>query len=192
MTTVQKKWDGIYQSAERAPKVTEILEHNHYLLPSEGVALDLACGLGGNALLMAEKGLTVHAWDISSVAIARLTELAQQRQLPITAEVRDVVANPPEANSVDVLVVGLFLSRELCPLLSAAIKPGGLLLYQTYCAEKVSDEGPNNPDYLLEDNELLRLFPDMKLRIYREESVLGQHDTGMRNQAWIMLEKPSS
>lgn len=190
MATVQKKWDGIYQSGDHEPRVIEVLEHNHYLLPSEGVALDLACGLGGNALLMAEKGLTVHAWDISKVAIERLNAIAKERALTIKAEVRDVVTDPPEPNSVDVLVVSLFLAREICPSLAAAVKPGGLLLYQTYCAEKVSEVGPKNPDYLLADNELLRLFPGMKLRIYREESLLGQHDTGMRNQAWIMLEKP--
>jgi hypothetical protein len=65
-----------------------------------------------------------------------------------------------------------------------------VLFYQTYCQQKVSDSGPSNPDYLLADNELLRLFPDLQLRVYREESVLGQHDIGIRNQALMVAEKP--
>lgn len=190
MQSLQKKWDSVYSQQNGELRVAEVLQHNHYLLPRQGVALDLACGLGGNALRLAEKGLQVMAWDISPVAIANLAQSASQRGLAIDAQVRDVIAEPPEENSVDVLLVSLFLARELCPALLAALKPGGLLLYQTYCQQKVSDSGPNNPDYLLADNELLRLFPGLKLRVYREESLLGQHDAGMRNQAWMMAEKP--
>lgn len=189
MVSIAEKWDARYQLGDNVPTVAEVLQHNHYLLPSEGVALDLACGLGGNALRLAEKGLTVKAWDISPEAIARLNAEAIQRGLTIDSEVRDVVEQPPEPNSVDVLMVSLFLSRPLCPALVAAIKPGGLLMYQTYCRAKVSETGPSNPEYLLEDNELLKLFSGMKLRVYREESLLGEHRIGMRNQAWILAEK---
>jgi len=191
MRSVQEKWDNIYQQKVGEPPVAEVLQHNHYLLPEKGVALDLACGLGGNAMMLAEKGLSVMAWDISPVAIAFLDQAANVRGLTtIDAQVRDVVAEPPEPNSIDVLLVSLFLERPLCPALLAALKPGGLLLYQTYCQEKVHQGGPNNPDYLLADNELLELFPVLKLRVYREESLLGRHDIGMRNQAWMMAEKP--
>ena len=72
MQSVQEKWDNIYQQKEGGPRVAEVLQHNHYLLPEKGVALDLACGLGGNAMMMAEKGLNVMAWDISPVAITHL------------------------------------------------------------------------------------------------------------------------
>jgi 2-polyprenyl-3-methyl-5-hydroxy-6-metoxy-1,4-benzoquinol methylase len=33
-------------------------------------ALDLACGLGANALVLAKQGLTTEAWDISAIFIA--------------------------------------------------------------------------------------------------------------------------
>jgi SAM-dependent methyltransferase len=190
MQSIQEKWDSRYMQHDGKRNIAEVLQHNHYLLPKQGVALDLACGLGGNALMLAEKGLQVMAWDISPVAIASLDKEAGERGLAVDAQVRDVLVNPPEANSLDVLLVSLFLARELCPALLAALKPGGLLLYQTYCQQKVSDIGPSNTDYLLEDNELLRLFPGLKLRVYREESLLGQQDVGMRNQAWMMAEKP--
>ncbi len=190
MHSIQEKWDSRYSLHDGKRRIAEVLQHNHYLLPKQGVALDLACGLGGNALMLAEKGLQVMAWDISPVAIASLDKEARERGLAVDAQVRDVLVNPPEANSLDVLLVSLFLARELCPALLAALKPGGLLLYQTYCQQKVSDMGPRSTDYLLEDNELLRLFPGLKLRVYREESLLGQQDVGMRNQAWMMAEKP--
>jgi len=187
--SLQKKWNNIYQQAEGEPHIAEVLQHNHYLLPTEGVALDLACGRGGNALLMAEKGLSVKAWDISEVAIDALIARALGSGLTIDAQVRDVVKNPPEPNSLDVLFVSHFLSRSLCPALYEAIKPGGLLMYQTFCEQKVNDSGPSNPDYLLTDNELLSLFAGMKVRVYREEALLGEHNVGMRNQAWLFAEK---
>ncbi|MFT7234913.1 MAG: tellurite methyltransferase [Methylophagaceae bacterium] len=192
LQSIQQKWDDIYQQQKAKPCVAEVLQHNHYLLPEQGVALDLACGLGANALMLAEKGLEVMAWDISPVAIESLKQNAIERGVVIDTQVRDVLVSPPKANSLDVLVVSLFLARELCPKLIAALRPGGLLFYQTYCQHKVSDGGPNNLDYLLEDNELLRLFPDLKLRVYREESLLGQYEMGMRNQAWMMAEKPAN
>jgi hypothetical protein len=54
----------------------------------------------------------------------------------------------------------------------------------------VDKRGPSNPDYLLADNELLSLFPKMMMRVYREEALLGNHAWGMRNQAWLLAEKP--
>ncbi len=186
---LQQKWNNIYQQAEGEPHIAEVLQHNHYLLPTEGIALDLACGRGGNALLMAKKGLSVKAWDISEVAINELAAKALDKGLAIDTQVRDVVKNPPEPNSVDVLFVSHFLSRSLCPALYDAIKPGGILMYQTFCEQKVNASGPSNPDYLLADNELLQLFKGMNIRVYREEALLGQHDIGMRNQAWLFAEK---
>lgn len=186
------KWDRIYSERQSADlQAAEVLLQNRHLLPREGVALDLACGLGANSLLLAEHGLEVHAWDISSVAIEQLDSLAKQRQCQIHTRVLDLKPESLKANSFDVLVVTHFLVREMAADLVAALKPGGLLFYQTFCREKVSEQGPRNPDYLLRDNELLQLFSGLKVRVYREESLLGDHDQGWRNQAMLVAEKPN-
>lgn len=188
----KNKWDRIYSERKPIdPKPAEVLLQNRHLLPKQGVALDLACGLGANSLLLAEQGLDVHAWDISSVAIERLTSLAQQRRCRITTQVVDVKSQPPQPNSVDVLVVTHFLVREMAADLMTSLKPGGVLFYQTYCRDKVSAQGPGNPDYLLQDNELLQLFAGLKVRVYREESLLGDQHQGWRNQAMLVAEKPN-
>lgn len=191
MTVDQQKWDGIYRNREEGtPQAAEVLKQNRHLLPVSGIAMDLACGLGANSLFLAEAGLTVLSWDISPVAIDRLASHAAGRGLPISAKVVDVERQPPQAQSLDVLVVTHFLNRQLIPALIAALKPGGLLFYQTYCRDKVSDRGPSNPDYLLKDNELLFLFEGLKLRVYREESLLGEHSQGWRDEAMLVAEKP--
>jgi 2-polyprenyl-3-methyl-5-hydroxy-6-metoxy-1,4-benzoquinol methylase len=189
----KNKWDRIYSERKPAqPQPAEVLLQNRHLLPKQGVALDLACGLGANSLLLAEQGLEVHAWDISSVAIAQLDKLAQQSGLEIHVLERDVSSQPPEPDSVDVLVVTHFLVRAMAADLVAALKPGGLLFYQTFCRDKVYAQGPSNPEYLLKDNELLQLFSGLKVRVYREESLLGNHDQGWRNQAMLVAEKPNA
>jgi len=189
IVSLQTKWDAVYAEREREVTAAKVLIENKHLLPFEGKALDLACGLGGNAMLLAKNGLDVDAWDLSSVAIERLQQEAKIQNLSITAQVHDVIDNPPKARSLDVLVVSFFLDRELCATLIEALKPGGLLFYQTYCRDKVSKIGPSNADYLLADNELLSLFAGLRLRVYREESVLGEHKQGFRNQALLVAEK---
>jgi tellurite methyltransferase len=190
MNSDKAKWDRIYSERDSINlQPAEVLLQNRHLLPNQGIALDLACGLGANSLLLAEHGLDVHSWDISAVAIEKLNTVAKQRHCQLNAEVRDVKSCPPEPDSVDVLVVTHFLVREMAADLIAALKPGGLLFYQTYCRAKVSEQGPGNPDYLLKDNELLELFAGLKVRVYREESLLGSHDQGWRNQAMLVAEK---
>jgi len=174
------------------PTASLVLSENKHLLPENGLALDLACGQGGNARLLAEMGLDVLAWDLSPVAIEQLNQFAKSNVLAIDAQVQDVLSSPPEPNSLDVLVVSFFLDRGLCPQLVDAVKPGGLVFYQTYCRDKVNEQGPKNPDFLLSDNELLRLFSSMSLRVYREEALLGSHDQGWRNQALLVAEKDFS
>ncbi|MDQ7072446.1 MAG: hypothetical protein Q9N32_01260 [Gammaproteobacteria bacterium] len=47
-----KKWDAIYQQKLQTPTASLVLSRYSYLLPTHGVALDLACGQGGNALFL--------------------------------------------------------------------------------------------------------------------------------------------
>lgn len=189
MNDARVKWDVIYRNKEHSPIASLVLSQNQHLLPKQGKALDLACGQGGNAIMLAKAGLEVSAWDLSSVAISQLSHFAASNDLIVNTQVRDILTSPPEPNSLDVLVVSYFLDRDLCKSLFSALRPGGLLFYQTYCQQKVQQQGPNNRDFLLADNELLTLFSAMKVRVYREEALLGDHQDGWRNQAMLVAEK---
>jgi SAM-dependent methyltransferase len=189
-SSLREKWDARHGDAQKRPVVAEVLAQNRHLLPAAGAALDLACGLGGNALLLAELGLEVKAWDLSPVAVRRLGETALQRGLPnLQAQVRDVEQAPPPADSFDVIVVSYYLERTLAPRIAAALRPGGLLFYQTFTCLAVGDEGPSNPAYRLDDNELLRLFSGLRLRFYREENRLGDLSRGARDVAMLVAER---
>jgi SAM-dependent methyltransferase len=149
----------------------------------------LACGLGGNALFLAERGLETVAWDVSAVAIQRLEQYAASRSLRITTQVRDVALLPPEPEEFDVVVVCRFLDRSLVRSLAAALRANGLLYYQTFIQNGVSQEGPRNPNYLLEANELLRLFRDLNVCVYRDEGRVGDIALGFRNEAMLVAQR---
>jgi len=182
-------WDRRHAEAEGAPPAADVLRENCHLLPARGRALDLACGRGGNALLLAAAGLETHAWDLSPVAIEALCAEAAAQGLAVRARVRDVVAEPPPAEAFEVIVVSHFLERALAPALIEALRPGGLLFYQTFTRERVGDAGPRNPDYRLAPNELLELFRPLRLRVYREEGRLGDSGRGWRDRAMLVGER---
>jgi tellurite methyltransferase len=184
------KWDQRYRSQDRPALAAAVLVHNAHLLPTVGRALDLACGLGANALFLARRGLAVAAWDLSPVAIGRLRADASGQGLILDAQVRDVVADPPDPASFDVILVAHFLDRGLCPAIATALSPGGLLFYQTFTREAVSDLGPPNPAYRLGRNELLGLFPALVVRAYREEGTLGDTRLGLRDLALLVVQRP--
>ncbi len=188
ISAIESKWDCIYGQADSSVPI-EVLLNNTFLLPAEGVALDLACGLGANALLLAEHGLDTHAWDVSSVALAKLTQNAQNKSLKLTIKQLFIEADKLPKNSFDVIVLGHFLDRSLCDAIMDSLKPDGLLFYQTYVREKVGSKGPNNPVFLLARNELLELFSPLKVLVYRENSRVGNLACGERNEALFIGQK---
>jgi 2-polyprenyl-3-methyl-5-hydroxy-6-metoxy-1,4-benzoquinol methylase len=182
-------WNSRYQAATDIPKPCQVLAAYTHLLPTQGTALDLAGGLGANALLLAHHGLETHVWDYAETALERLQAHAKTQRLHIHTQQRDVIVSPPKAQTFDVIVVCHFLERNLAPFLTQALKPNGLLFYQTFTRTSVSDAGPKNPQFRLADNELLHLFADLQIVVYREEGVLGEVTQGFRNEALLIATK---
>ncbi|NIR61854.1 MAG: class I SAM-dependent methyltransferase [Gammaproteobacteria bacterium] len=186
----REEWDRRHREAgEEPPQPARVLAENVHLLPVHGRAADLASGLGANARLLARRGLETWAWDLSGVAIERLARASAAEGLALRAEQRDIVARPPEPGTFDVICVVRFLERALFPALIAALRPGGLLFYQTFTRERVSDCGPSRDAFRLERNELLGLAGDLIVRVYREEGTAGDTSRGWRDEAMLVAQK---
>ncbi|PON16063.1 SAM-dependent methyltransferase [Candidatus Entotheonella serta] len=185
----QMRWNDRYQQSTSSPQPCRVLQDNQHLLPSSGKALDLACGLGGNAYLLATKGLETWAWDISDVAISQVRQTAQQRGLTIHTEVRDAVSDPPAPASFDVIVVSRFLDRQLRAALIAALKTDGCLYYQTFIKQAPDDIGPKEDRFRLDSQELLNMFRSLRTLVYREEAQVGDLTRGWRNEALLVGQK---
>lgn len=185
----QERWDRRYRDMGLPGAPATVLLENVHLLPRRGTALDLACGLGANSLLLAERGLTTHAWDISPVATEKLHALAAERGLPIHAAAKDVLHEPIPPAQFDVIVVTHYLERALTLPIIAGLKVGGLLFYQTFTRTAVSAEGPERPEWRLADGELLAMFAPLRTLVYREEGGVGDVTEGFRNKAMLVALK---
>ncbi len=58
----------------------------------------------------------------------------------------------------DAVIVTNYLWRPLFPALVAAVKPSGLLIYETFAQAHAALGRPRRPEFLLREGELLDLF----------------------------------
>lgn len=192
MDETAEKWNRIYSEVSaHQPDPALILKEHAFLLPPAGSALDLACGLGGNALFLAGLGWDVQAWDVSQTAIDFLREQAGTQGLKVNAKACPAECLRHENSTFDLIIVSRFLDRTLKDAIIGALKDNGLLYYQTFTRVKTRPQGPNNPDYLLAENELLTLFAPLKVLFYREYGTFGDLSQGLRNEAQLIGRKHS-
>jgi SAM-dependent methyltransferase len=172
--------------SEEAP-ATWLVEHAH-LLPADGSALDVACGRGRHALWLAKRGLIVHAIDRNAEAIADVRRLASERALDVRTRAVDLETGSPQLpeRAFDLVVVFNYLHRPLFPALVGALRPGGLLIYETFTRAQAARGKPTNPAFLLEPGELRRLVGSLEV-IAEREGTFGERDI-----ASIVAVAPSS
>lgn len=149
----------------------------------KGIALDVAAGYGRNALYLAAQGFTVEAIDRDDRALATIAAAATERDLP-TLSVHQVdlevnPAAPPDLGKerYDAILVFLYLYRPLFPALLQALKPGGVLVYETFLIDNhLRRQHPRRREFCLEPNELLRLTAGLRVLHYDEDEHLMMPD----------------
>jgi SAM-dependent methyltransferase len=164
----RRRWEQKHRDAEYLPGPAPFLAECRAELRG-GLALDLACGLGGNALYLAEEGFSVEALDWSFDALRRLTAAARAKGWQVRAVACDLVRFPLPRERYDVLVSVRFLDRSLWPSMADALKPGGALVFETF-NRRYLERRPDFPkEYCLEEGELLEAFsPTLRVVRYRE------------------------
>lgn len=168
----REKWDQRWQektaSAIGQPDdwLLRVLPH----LPDNGTALDLACGMGRNALGLARLGYQVTAVDFSQIALDALRATAAQEDLPVDAICTDLEASdshfPP--GPYDLVLQFYYLYRPLLTRLQHAVRPGGYVVIRTFSQAGEQRFGPVNKEISLAPGELLKLFADWEVLLYEE------------------------
>lgn len=191
MPANESEWDARHREAAGKPlaEPAKLVLEWAARLP-EGTALDLACGRGRHALLLAKQGHAVTAVDWSGAALESLEAEARARKLevrrPVEAGGARIVAahelgiHLVRANLEDiqlaeaafsVIVCVQYLQRSLFAQIERALRPGGVLLFETFTRAQLSYAGgPRNPAYLLELEELRTAFPGLEVLFYQELS----------------------
>ena len=156
------------QVDENLSTPSEFLVDNIQLLPP-GRALDLATGNGRNTVYLAGKGYRVDAIDISVEAIEAALLAARLAGVSITAKVADLDGDYRiKSNTYDLIICFNYLQRSLIPQIIGGLGQGGMLVYETYIIDQRRFGHPKNPDFLLQHNELLEMFRDLRCLRYRE------------------------
>jgi tellurite methyltransferase len=187
MPSSQADWDAKHKlAADAAPaSPASIVRELLPLLPS-GAALDVACGAGRNTLFLAARGQHVTAVDWSGVALEALEKRARDLDIPVQHITRLSKSNSHARRGIEVMQADLeqiqlpeeafdlilctfYLQRSLFPQMTHALRPGGVLLLETFTRAQLEFAGgPRNPDHLLESGELRTAFPALHMLFYRE------------------------
>jgi SAM-dependent methyltransferase len=154
----------------------------------EGPILDLACGSGENGLYLAGLGLPVVLADRSREALASARSAAEDRGLEAEFWEIDLESggNPLQDDLYRAIMVFRYLHRPLIPHIRAALRPGGILIYETFTTEQPKYGKPHNPDFLLQPGELARWFRDWRI-VHQYEGLL---ENPRRAVAQIVCRKP--
>ncbi len=149
---------------------------NASLAPRGARTLDVACGRGRHALLLAGAGYPVRAVDRDAAHVAWLGALARRLHLPLDAAVVDLEAAGADLGTGEweLVLVFRYLHRPLFPALVRSLRPGGVLLYETYTKDQAKRGKPTSPDHLLEPGELPRLVAPLEVVRQREGDYDGR------------------
>jgi len=123
------------------------------LIRRGGRVLDVACGSGRHLRHLGSLGFSVVGVDRDEAALDLSRGIAG-----VEVRVADIEAGPwPFApGEFDGVVVTNYLWRPVFANLLGALRPGGVLIYETFALGNERYGRPANPDHLLQRDELLR------------------------------------
>jgi SAM-dependent methyltransferase len=185
-----QRWDARYRAElpdwlDRGPHQL-LLDHSS-LLPDRGLALDAAAGVGRDSLYLARRGLRVIALDISRVALQAAAQAARHENLPLYPVVYDLASPWFPPDRFDLILNFHFLERGAFPVYSRALKPGGLILIETFA--RTADD-PTGVAYYLEPGELSAAFADFEHILYEETGLPPGRRHPARGLARLVARKP--
>ncbi len=158
------------------------LVHRTPPLLGRGLALELACGQGANALYLAQLGYQVIAVDGAINGLVACHRAALRLGLPVYPAIMDLDRIELPCNHFDLIVVVRYLNRTLYPLLIDALAPGGILFYKTFNERYLSIRPTFRAEYVLAEGELEHAFGTL------ERLSSGKSDT----MSYILSQRPQA
>ena len=157
------KWDERYAEPGFAygTAPNAFLAQNAGRIPAAGNVLSLAEGEGRNAVFLAQRGFRVTAVDGSAVGLEKARQLAARSGVEIETIVADLATFELGKNQWDGIVsiwchVSSAVRARLHPAIVAALRPGGVLLLESYTPKQLEYKtgGPPSADLLTTQAEL--------------------------------------
>lgn len=130
-----------------------------------GKGLDLACGTGRDAVFLALQGWEMTAIDYLPRSLNKAAMLAKRNRTDICLKLMDIEVDDIGilSEQFDLIIIARYLHRPLLAKLSGLLKPGGVLLYQTFMQDAKRWGSPKGEQHLLADNELAGHFSPLTI-----------------------------
>ena len=165
-------WDAKYNRPNFifGKRPADFLAENYHYLPFEGTVLDMGMGEGRNAVFLAQKGFKVTGVDISSVAVKKANLLAKEYGVKIKGVVASLKDYNIPPGSFDAIICFYYVDHGLLAKIRSWLRPGGVLIYEAYTLRqrKLSQHDRDPVDNFLKEQELLTMFPGMRVLKYQE------------------------
>ena len=153
-----KRWNDRYRNLEHLPQsINPLLEAFVHLLPGEGNILDAACGTGAEAAWLSQRGLNVFAFDFSIAALKMARARYVSLGLPFNAALFDLTSAKFPAKIFDLILNLRYLDRATFEGYRAALKQGGLIIFEVLSLPLGSDPS-DYPDFYLHPSEVSQLL----------------------------------
>ena len=156
---------------------------NNVDILSKGKTLDVAMGEGRNGVYLATQGFDVTGLDISEKGLEKAHALAAKNNVTIQTKVVDLENVELEPNSYDLIICTYFMDRKLYKKFYEALKPGGMVLVETYNIDYLKYRR-FNAKWALNTNELLDIFKGMRVLRYQD------YDDAREAYSSIIAQKP--
>ncbi len=142
----------------------------------DGTLLGLAEGQGRNALFLARRGHPVIAVDSADLAVAQLTQRAEDEGLPLRAVTADLADyQPPGVDGVFAIFAHAAPAIRDTAYRRAwdALRPGGAFVLEAFTPDQLGrgSGGPRREDFLFGANTLRALLPGARFEILEEREV---------------------
>ena len=133
-------------------------------------ALDLCAGQGQNGLWLATQHYAVDIMDISRIALNRArAEMTVRNLRNINLLQVDVDKAGLERDHYDLVAVFRYLKRDLFPVIKAAVRANGRVIYETFNVRYLDLVPGFNAAFLLDVGELKNVFDDWDILHLEEE-----------------------
>lgn len=134
-----------------------------HLISPQGSVLDLACGHGRHMRYLQALGFQCLGLDRDAAAL----DTAKQFGEVLHADVENH-AWPLNGLQFDAVVVTNYLWRPLWPHILQSLKPGGVLIYETFALGNETVGKPSNPHFLLNPGELLAVCKGLRVVAFED------------------------
>ncbi len=162
-------WDERYKNGfydgEDEPK--ELLLKFWQTIP-KGNVIDIAMGIGKDAIFLADRGYNVFGIEMSIEAI-KIAKQSTKNNISIICG--DAGCLPFKENTAKGIIVFYFLLRDIMKDIENILQKRGTLIYETFLKKQNEIDRKRNKDFLLDDGELISHFSNFEILFY-EETIL--------------------